>query len=98
MGEAVGIAGDVMMATVACATRAVAPAQPCFIAADVGGTNARVSVVRADAKGELHVLSWQRYPCADYPSLAAILAEFVEDHPAREGIDCMVIALSLIHI
>jgi glucokinase len=58
----------------------------------VGGTNARVSVVRADAKGELHVLSWQRYPCADYPSLAAILAEFVEDHPAREGIDCMVIA------
>lgn len=92
MGEAVGIAGDVMMATVACATRAVAPAQPCFIAADVGGTNARVSVVRADAKGELHVLSWQRYPCADYPSLAAILAEFVEDHPAREGIDCMVIA------
>ena len=92
MGEAVGIAGDVMMATVACATRAVAPAQQCFIAADVGGTNARVSVVRADAKGELHVLSWQRYPCADYPSLAAILAEFVEDHPAREGIDCMVIA------
>jgi glucokinase len=92
MGEAVGIAGDVMMATVACATRAVAPAQQCFIAADVGGTNARVSVVHADANGELHVLSWQRYPCADYPSLAAILAEFVEDHPAREGIDCMVIA------
>ncbi|HOC12040.1 MAG TPA: glucokinase [Thermomonas sp.] len=92
MGEAAGIAGDRMMATMACATRAVAPAQPCFIAADVGGTNARVSLVRTDANGALQVLSWQRYPCADYPSLAAILAEFVEGHPAREGIDCMVIA------
>lgn len=92
MGEAVDIAEDVMMATMACATPAVAPAQQCFIAADVGGTNARVSVVHADASGVLQVLSWQRYPCADYPSLAAILAEFVEDHPAREGIDCMVIA------
>ena len=92
MGEAAGIAGDRMMATMACATRAVAPAQPCFIAADVGGTNARVSLVRTDANGELQVLSWQRYPCADYPSLTAILAEFVEGHPAREGIDCMVIA------
>ena len=92
MGEAAGIAGDVMMATMTCATRAIAPAQQCFIAADVGGTNARVAVVRGDANGELQVLSWQRYPCADYPSLAAILADFVEDHPAREGIGCMVIA------
>lgn len=67
------------------------PAQRGFIAADVGGTNARVSLVHA-CNGALQVLSWQRYPCADYPSLAAILAEFVEGHPAREGIDCMVIA------
>ena len=92
MGEAVGIADDALMATMACAAQAVVQAQQCFIAADVGGTNARVSVVRANADGTLQVLSWQRYPCADYPSLAAILADFVEDHPAREGIDCMVIA------
>lgn len=64
----------------------------CFIAADVGGTSARVSVVRAEPDGGIRVLSWRRYPCADYPGLGEILAEFVADHPAREGIECMVIA------
>lgn len=63
-----------------------------FIAADVGGTNARVAVVRTDADGRIQLLSWRKFPCGDYPGLEAILAEFVADHPAREGIDCMVIA------
>jgi glucokinase len=93
MGEAANKVSNEAMAAVAdAAARASVPASQCFIAADVGGTNARLSVVHAHADGGLQVLSWQRYPCADYPSLAAILAEFVEDHPAREGIDCMVIA------
>ena len=63
-----------------------------FIAADVGGTNARVAAVRTDADGGVELLSWQRYPCDDYPDLAAILARFLADHPAHAGVDCMVIA------
>ncbi|MDE2408104.1 MAG: glucokinase [Xanthomonadaceae bacterium] len=81
-----------MAAAADAAAHACASAGRCFIAADVGGTNARLSVMHVHPDGGLQVLSWCRYPCADYPSLAAILAEFVEDHPAREGIDCMVIA------
>jgi glucokinase len=91
MGEAAGMRGNVM--TTAARPLAVsAPARGSFIAADVGGTNARISAVHTDTDGGIQVLSWRRYPCGEYPSLAAILAEFVEDHPAREGIDCMVIA------
>ena len=93
MGEAVGIANGTAAAAEAHVVRMTAPvAGDCFIAADVGGTNARISLVRTDADGAIQVLSWRRYPCADYPGLGAILAEFVADHPAREGIDCMVIA------
>ena len=93
MGEAMGIVGDAAAAAAeAPVVRMAVPAGDCFIAADVGGTNARISVVRTDVSGDIQVLSWRRYPCADYPGLGAILAEFVADHPAREGIDCMVIA------
>lgn len=93
MVQAVDIAGG---AQAAAGTRLVAqasaPAGRSFIAADVGGTNARISAVRTCASGGIDVLSWRRYPCADHADLASILAEFVADHPAREGIDCMVIA------
>lgn len=92
MSEAAGVAGIAGTGAHALPGHASAPAGDCFIAADVGGTNARLSVVRTDADGGIRVLSWQRYPCAGYASLGAILAEFVADHPAREGIDCMVIA------
>ena len=93
MGEAVGIANGTATTADTQVVRMASPvAGDCFIAADVGGTNARISLVRTDADGAIQVLSWRRYPCADYPGLGAILAEFVADHPAREGIDCMVIA------
>ena len=92
MGEAVGIANGAATADAHIAPMAAPAAGDCFIAADVGGTNARISLVRTDAESGIRVLSWRRYPCADYPGLGAILAEFVADHPAREGIDCMVIA------
>lgn len=93
MGNAAGVASNAATAINApFAAHAALASGTCFIAADVGGTNARISVVRADADGGLQVLSWRKFPCNDYPSLAAILAEFVQDHPAREGIDCMVIA------
>ena len=50
-----------------------------FVAADVGGTNARVGLVRAAADGSVQVLAYRRYPCAAYPGLDAILAEFMRE-------------------
>ena len=52
----------------------------CFIAADVGGTNARIALVRASDDGRIAILAYRRYPCGEYPSLTAILAEFVASH------------------
>jgi glucokinase len=49
-----------------------------FIAADVGGTHARVGWVRARGLHGLDVelLEVERYACADWPSLGDILADF----------------------
>jgi len=49
-----------------------------LIAADVGGTHARVGLVgRADGDGAaLSIPHYRKYACADFPSLAAILDEF----------------------
>lgn len=63
-----------------------------FIAADVGGTNARIGVVRANGDGRIAVIAYRKYSCGDYPSLTAILREFVAGHPEAAGIDCMAIA------
>lgn len=93
MGEALTSANAAAAAAVLpVAGCGVATPENCFIAADVGGTNARISVVHVDTDGGIQVLAWRKYPCADYLSLGDILADFVADHPAREGIDCMVIA------
>lgn len=65
-----------------------------FIAADVGGTHTRVGLVRAGIAGESHVvvLAHRKYVCADYPSLAAILADFIASNSACAGIDRVAIA------
>lgn len=65
-----------------------------FIAADVGGTHTRVGLVRAGGSGEraVSVLAHRKYVCADYPSLAAILADFIASQPACAGIDRVAIA------
>lgn len=84
MGEAMGIVGDAGTATAETrVVRMAAPAGGCFIAADVGGTNARLSVVRTDANGGIQVLSWRRaIPVPIIRGWARSLAEFVADHPA----------------
>ncbi len=43
-----------------------------LIAADVGGTHARVGHVRVGDDGALSVLRFRQYACAQAPSLAAI--------------------------
>lgn len=49
-----------------------------LIAADVGGTHARVALLEAGAGGadDFAILQYRKYTCADYPSLAAIIDEF----------------------
>ena len=63
-----------------------------FIAADVGGTHARIGVVRTNGDGAIAVLAYRKYSCGDYPSLTAILADFVASHADAAGIDRMAIA------
>lgn len=48
-----------------------------FLATDVGGTHARVALVRADAHGAIEILDHHKYHCAEFPGLAPILAEFL---------------------
>lgn len=48
-----------------------------FLATDVGGTHARVALVRAHARGAIDVLEHQVYLCADFPGLASILTDFL---------------------
>jgi glucokinase len=56
-----------------------AAGQEPFLAADVGGTHARIAlVVRAvDAKRPIRVLHYHRYSCVDWPGLGAMLHDFV---------------------
>jgi glucokinase len=48
-----------------------------FLAADVGGTYARVGLVQGARGAAAKVLAYRKYACADYPTLAAILSDFI---------------------
>ena len=60
-----------------------------LIAADVGGTHARVALV--DEAGDRARLDrYQRYACADFPSLAALLAHYVASLDLAATVDAAV--------
>ena len=61
-----------------------------FLAADVGGTHVRLGRVQAsgDPSHPIEVLDYRKYRCADYLSLAAILADFLRDNPGLT--DCVI--------
>lgn len=62
-----------------------------LLAADIGGTNARLAMVQAGADGRLEVGTRRHYRCADHPSLEAIVADFI----AAAGLpDAMAIAVA----
>ncbi|MBS0199763.1 MAG: glucokinase [Proteobacteria bacterium] len=61
-----------------------------FVAADVGGTHARVALVQTDDDRAIEVQAYHKYSCAEFPSLTAILADFVAGQ--RDGTDRMAIA------
>lgn len=50
-----------------------------FLAADVGGTHARIGLVSREPDGArpVTVLQYHRYACAEWPSLTAVLQDFV---------------------
>lgn len=73
----------------------VATAGTLLLAADIGGTHARIGLVRADAlhTGEpFATLAYRKYRCADYPSLDAILRDFLRDADARPRAACLACA------
>src|SRR5688572_30228016 len=83
--------GRHVVAMVQTIQRQALPGAPdAFLAADVGGTHVRVGRVRAgdDDAQPIAVLDYRQYRCADYPSLAAILAEFLRGGPAVK--DCVI--------
>lgn len=55
------------------------PAQP-FLAVDVGGTHARVALVRAaqGVDGGIEMLAFRKFACADFPGLPELLRAFIE--------------------
>ena len=61
-------------------TNGSSPTGAMFLAADVGGTHARVGLVsqRPGERQAITVHQYQRYACADWPSLTAVLKDFVE--------------------
>ena len=63
--------------------RASVTTQP-FLAADVGGTHARVALVRAShgRDGGLEILTYRRFACREFPSLSGLLKAFLA-HDAR---------------
>jgi glucokinase len=69
------------------------PQESLLLAADVGGTNARVGLVSRQPNGAspVTVLRYQRYACAEWPSLTAVLQHFVThlDAPSSIG-ECVV--------
>jgi len=50
-----------------------------FLAADVGGTHARIGLVTATLDGDhpVSVLHYHRYHCADWPDLGSMLCDFM---------------------
>ncbi len=67
-----------------------------FLAADVGGTHARIGLVQgnsAAANGtSLNISGYRKYACADYPSLSAVLLDFLRGAEMRPVAACIACA------
>lgn len=78
MGDTAGIGGEpevvALRPQAAFVSSAVASGSR-FVAADVGGTNARIALVESDGE-RIEILDYRRYPCSQYSGLTAILSDF----------------------
>lgn len=56
-----------------------------FLAADVGGTHARLALVRAGASGRpIEVLAFRKYDCTEHASLVDLISGFLAAHGGGE--------------
>ena len=53
-----------------------------FLATDVGGTHARLALVRARDDGAVEIVDQHKYQCADFAGLAPIVADFLSTRGA----------------
>ncbi|WP_093284257.1 glucokinase [Pseudoxanthomonas sp. CF125] len=65
-----------------------------LIVADVGGTYARMALVRVAPGRAPEILDFHRHACAEYPSLAAILRDFAARHAASGQLRRAVVAIA----
>jgi glucokinase len=73
--------GSTVNATIGHRGQAASASAMPFLAADVGGTFARVALVRAahDDAREVEVLAYRKLACAAFPGLAELLQSFIDD-------------------
>lgn len=66
-----------------------------LIAADVGGTHARVALVECGRaqRPPFSIGQYRKYACADFPSLASIIASF-RDEVAQAPAECVALAIA----
>jgi glucokinase len=60
-----------------------------FLAADVGGTYARVALVQASTEREVELLAYRKLACADFPGLPELLGSFVQATAPRGVQHCV---------
>lgn len=78
-----GIGEPITAGTLGQPARAVAS----FIAADIGGTHARIGLVVPDAAtGRPEIVSYKVYRCAEHASLTDILRGFCREHDVRPDV------------
>ena len=63
-----------------------------FLAADVGGTHARIGLVQGSSSG-VSMLAYRKYACADYPDLVSILRDFLTNE-AHVSVDRCALAIA----
>ena len=72
------------------------PLRGAFLAADVGGTHARIGLVQtgsASGNGQaLKIAGYRKYACAEYPSLSAVLLDFLRSADAHPDAACIACA------
>ena len=61
------------------------PQERPFIAADVGGTHARIALMQAGGGDAASMLHYRQYVCAEHAGLAAILRDFIQNADAGDA-------------
>lgn len=74
------VAWGIMDAGINHPLRHVRVSTPPFLAADVGGTHARVALVQASSAGdwEIEILAYRKFDCSDFSGLPDLLRAFME--------------------